>query len=81
MIREPEKAMMVKIKCPSCGTDGYMSLLQSTYEMPYKCWKCKDYFTLSVENDQVKSLVKLSAEDFQKLKETEDLRANFKRQV
>ena len=73
--------MMVKIKCPSCGTDGYMSLLQSSYEMAYKCWKCREYFTLTVEDDQVKSLIKLSAEDYQKMKEAEDLRAKFKRQV
>ena len=73
--------MMVKIKCPSCGTDGYMSLLQSSYEMAYKCWKCREYFTLTVEDDQVKSLIKLSAADYQKMKEAEDLRAKFKRQV
>jgi uncharacterized Zn finger protein len=71
--------MMVKIKCPSCSTDGYMSLLQSDYQMTYKCWKCKEFFTLTVENDQVKSLVKLSAEEYQKIKEAEDLKAKFKR--
>ncbi len=58
-----------------------MSLLQSDYEMPYKCWKCKEYFTLTVEDNQIKSLVKLTAEDYQKMKEAEDLRAKFKRQV
>jgi hypothetical protein len=58
-----------------------MSLLQSNYEMPYKCWKCKEYFTLTVEDNQIKSLVKLTAEDYQKMKEAEDLRAKFKRQV
>lgn len=58
-----------------------MSLLQSNYEMPYKCWKCKDYFTLTVEDNQIKSLVKLTPEDYQKMKEAEDLRAKFKRQV
>jgi DNA-directed RNA polymerase subunit RPC12/RpoP len=58
-----------------------MSLLQSDYQMAYKCWKCKEYFTLTVENNQVKSMVKLSAEDYQKMKEAEDLRAKFKRQT
>jgi DNA-directed RNA polymerase subunit RPC12/RpoP len=58
-----------------------MSLLQSNYEMPYKCWKCKEYFTLTVEDNQIKSLVKLTPEDYQKMKEAEDLRAKFKRQV
>lgn len=73
--------MMVKIHCSSCGTDGYMSLLESSYQMPYRCWKCKEYFTLIVEDNAVKSLVKLSAEDFQKVKEAEDLKSKFKRQL
>jgi len=58
-----------------------MSLLQSDYQMPYKCWKCKEIFNLAVENNQVKSMVKLSPEEYQKMKEAEDLRAKFKRQV
>jgi uncharacterized Zn finger protein len=72
--------MMLKIKCSSCGTDGWMSLLQSTYQMPYRCWKCKEFFTLTVENNEVKSLVKLTPEEYQKMKEVEELRAKFKRQ-
>jgi hypothetical protein len=72
--------MMLKIKCVSCGTDGWMSLLQSTYQMPYRCWKCKEFFTLTVEDNEVKSLVKLSPEEYQKMKEVEELRAKFKRQ-
>ena len=58
-----------------------MSLLQSSYEMPYRCWKCKDFFTLKVEDNEVESLVKLSAEEYQKIKEVEDLRSKFKRQI
>ncbi|OGO40323.1 MAG: hypothetical protein A2147_01675 [Chloroflexi bacterium RBG_16_57_8] len=72
--------MMVKIHCTNCGTDGYMSLLESSYQMSYRCWKCKEFFTLTVEDNQVKSLVKLSADEYQKMKEAEDLRAKFKRQ-
>jgi C4-type Zn-finger protein len=73
--------MMLKIKCPSCATDSYMSLIQSTYQMPYRCWKCKEFFTLSVEDNEVKSVVKLTAEEYEKMKEVEDLRSKFKRQV
>ena len=71
--------MMIKIKCPDCGTDSQMSLLQSSYQMPFRCWKCRDLFTLTVEEDQVKSLVKMSAEEYAKQKEAEDLK-KFKRQ-
>jgi transposase-like protein len=66
--------MMLKIKCPSCGSDSSMSLLNSTYEMPFRCWKCHEYFTLKVENDVIQSLTKLTPEDYQKIKATEDLR-------
>lgn len=72
---------MVKIKCPSCSTDGYMSLLESSYEMPYRCWKCKEFFTLKVEDNEVASMVKLSAEEYQRVKEVEDMRSKFKRQI
>jgi DNA-directed RNA polymerase subunit RPC12/RpoP len=48
--------------------------------MSYRCWKCKEFFTLTVENNEVRSLVKLTPEEYQKMKEVEDLRAKFKRQ-
>jgi len=73
--------MMVKITCPNCNTDGFMSLLDSTYQMSYRCWKCKEFFSLSVEDNQVKSIVRLTPEEYQKMKEVEDLRAKYKRQV
>ncbi len=71
--------MLIKIKCASCGTDTTMSMVDSSYKMPFRCWKCKEYFTLTVENNAVVSLVKLSAEEYVKLKEAEDAR-KFKRQ-
>lgn len=66
--------MMLKIKCPSCGTDSQMSLLQSSYKMPFRCWKCRELFTLTVLDDQVQSLEKMSAEDYAKQKAAEDLK-------
>jgi DNA-directed RNA polymerase subunit RPC12/RpoP len=49
--------------------------------MSYRCWKCKEFFSLSVEDNQVKSIVRLTPEEYQKMKEVEDLRAKYKRQV
>ncbi len=71
--------MLIKIKCGSCGTDTTMSMVESSYKMPFRCWKCKEYFTLIVENNAVVSLTKLSADEYAKLKEAEDAR-KFKRQ-
>ena len=70
---------MLKIKCPLCGTDSQMSLLQSSYQMPFRCWSCRNLFTLTVEDNQVKSLVGMSADEYAKYKEAEDLK-KFKRQ-
>ncbi len=71
--------MLIKIKCSACGSDTTMSMVDSSYSMPFRCWKCKEYFTLTVENNAVVSLVKLSAEDYARMKEAEDAR-KFKRQ-
>jgi len=72
--------MLMKIKCPKCTTEGTMSLAQTRYEGPYKCWKCKALFTILLEDGQVKSCEPLSEEEFQKQQEIEALRAKFKRQ-
>ena len=40
--------MIVKIKCPKCGTEGSFSLVESTYQSPYRCWKCRELFTIKV---------------------------------
>lgn len=71
--------MMVKIKCPSCGEEGSMSLIESSFQGPYRCWKCHGLFTLRLENNVVKSCEPLSQEDYEKQKEIEALKAKFKR--
>jgi len=72
--------MMVKIKCPECGVEGSISLVEANYEGPYKCWKCRALFTIKMENNELKSCVPLSEEEFKKQQEIEALRAKFKRQ-
>ena len=72
------KAMMVKIKCPECGTEGSLSLAESNYEGPYRCWKCRENFTIKMENNEIKSCEPLSQDELEKLQEIEDLRAKFK---
>ena len=72
--------MMVKIKCPKCGTEGSLSLAESNYEGPYRCWKCRELFTIKMEGNELKSCEPLSQEEFEKQQEIEALRAKFKRQ-
>ena len=71
--------MMIKIKCPECGTEGSMSLLESSYEGPYKCWKCRALFTIRLENNELKACEPLSQEEFEKQQEIEALKARLKR--
>ena len=72
--------MIVKIKCPKCETEGSLSLSDPRYQGPYRCWKCRELFTIQMENNELKSCEPLSQEEFEKQQEIESLRAKFKRQ-
>jgi len=71
--------MIVKIKCPECETDGSLSLSDPSYQDPYRCWKCRELFTIKMEDNELKSCEPLSQEEFEKQQEIEALRAKFKR--
>jgi len=53
---------MITIKCPSCGTEGSQSLLEPTYRGPYRCWKCRELFSIRIENNQVMSFEPITEE-------------------
>ena len=71
--------MMMKIMCPACATEGSMSLVEPDYRGPYKCWKCRELFTIKIENNAVTSCEPLSQEEFDRQQEMEALRDKFKR--
>jgi len=60
---------MINIKCPKCGTESSMSLTQLTFEGPYRCWKCKETFSLKIVGNKVESLEPLSQEEFERIKQ------------
>jgi len=70
----------VKIKCPACQTDGSISLIETSYEGPYKCWKCRALFTIELKNNKLMSCEPLTEEEFQKQQEIKALQDKFKRQ-
>jgi len=72
--------MIAKIKCAKCGTEGSLSLSESSYQGPYRCWKCRELFTIKMENNKLKSCEPLSQEEFERQQEIEALKAKFKRQ-
>ena len=70
---------IVKIKCPKCETEGSLSLAQSSYNGPYKCWKCRELFTIEMVNDNLKSLEPLSQEEFDRQQALEALKNKFQK--
>ena len=70
--------MLVKIKCPKCETEGSFSIADLSYEGPYRCWKCRELYTVKIANDELKSCKPLSQEEFEKQQEIEALRSKFK---
>jgi len=70
--------MRTKIKCPKCGIEGSLSLAESSYQGPYRCWKCRELFTIKIEDTELKSCEPLSQAEFEKQQEIEALKAKFK---
>ena len=71
--------MLVKIKCPECATEGTISLVESIYHGPYKCWKCRQLFAIKLEDNKLQSCETMSQEDFDKLQEIEALKKKFQK--
>jgi len=75
--------MMITIKCPSCGTEGSQSLLEPTYRGPYRCWKCRELFSIQIENNEVKSFEPITEEQLaqqqEERRQIEELKAKFKK--
>jgi len=70
--------MIIRIKCPKCDTEGSFSLVKSIYQGPYRCWKCRELFTIEIENNELKSCEPLSQEEFERQQEIEALKAKFR---
>ncbi|MFC2003526.1 hypothetical protein ACFLV4_06270 [Chloroflexota bacterium] len=71
--------MIVKIKCTKCHTEGSLSLIESSYQGPYRCWKCGGLSTIKIENNELKCCEPLNQEEFDRQQEIEALKAKFKK--
>jgi hypothetical protein len=72
--------MAIKIKCPSCESEGSISLLNQEFSGPYRCWKCRSLYTINIHEGAVVTIEPLSEEALEKLKELEELKKKFRRQ-
>jgi len=80
-------ALLIKFKCPKCDIDNSYSLADSSYQGPYRCWKCRGLFMISIEDDELESCEPITQEEFDRQqeesnrqKEIEALKAKFKKQ-
>ncbi len=71
--------MLVKIKCPECATEGTISLVESIYQGPYRCWKCRQLFAIKLEDNKLQSCEPMSQEELDKLQEIEALKKKFQK--
>jgi hypothetical protein len=75
--------MMITIECPKCGTAGSQSLLKPDYVGPYRCWKCRELFTITIVNNEVKAWEPLTEEELaqqeEQRRQAEQLKAKFKK--
>jgi len=71
--------MLVKIKCPKCDSEGTISLLETDYNGPYRCWKCRELFFIILEDNELRSCEPLSDESLKKMQEIEELKKKFRR--
>ena len=78
--------MLVKFKCPKCNIENSLSLADVTYQGVYRCWKCRELFTIRIEDNELKDCQSLTQEEFDKQqeqldaqKEIEALKAKFKK--
>lgn len=71
--------MLVTITCPNCNSDGRISLCEPDYEGPYKCWKCRKLYRVTIENDKLTECNDLSDEEFEKERQLLKLKNKFKK--
>ena len=78
--------MLIKFKCPKCNVDNSYSFADSNYQGPYRCWKCRELFTVEIVNNELKSCEPLTQEEFERKQqeserqqEIEALKAKFKK--
>jgi hypothetical protein len=71
---------MVIMKCPKCGAESKLSFVGDSYQGPRRCWKCRELFTIRIEDNALVSCEPLSQEEFEKQQEIEALKSKLRKQ-
>ena len=64
---------MIEIECPDCESIGKMSLAQTLYEGPYRCWKCRSLYKIILANDKLQSIEPITEEELEAWQELQKL--------
>ena len=56
---------MFAMQCPNCGASTSLSLTESIYVGPFRCWKCKRAFIVRIENEELNSCRPISEEEME----------------
>ena len=64
---------MIEIECPECQSIGKMSLAQTLYEGPYRCWKCRSLYKIVLANDKLQSIEPITEEELEAWQELNKL--------
>jgi len=70
---------MATIACPRCGQEIQVFLIESAYEGPLKCARCKGLFKVAIRGDDLKSWEPMTEEELKAAQEIEALKAKFRR--
>jgi len=60
--------MKVDIKCPECNSDSSFFIVKNIFQGPFRCWKCKNLYTIKVKSGDLLSCEPLPKEEFEKQK-------------
>ncbi len=60
--------MQITIKCPACNSDSSFFVVKDVFQGPFRCWKCKELYTVKVQNGELKKCDPLAKEVFEKAK-------------
>ena len=56
---------MVTIQCPQCNAVTSFTLIEPSYEGPFRCWKCRAIFIATIESGDLKSCRHASQDEFE----------------
>ncbi len=70
---------MITIVCPKCGAEGKLSLVESNYDGPRRCWKCRELFLITIIDNEVRSSEPLSEEEFAEIQRAKAIQDKMRR--